>query len=284
MVIDFHTHTFPSAIAAATVAYMSEKSHLTAYTDGSEEGLIASMQAAEITHSVVLPVVTNPEKTRSINDFSARMNGRNGVFHLGGLHPDTPELPQEAARVASLGLRGVKIHPVYQRTPIDDPRFLHLLEAAAENGLFVVIHAGLDVGFPGRTEAAVEKIAEALRQAGPVTLVLAHTGGWRQWESAALLAEFPNTYIDCSFSLGRIRPTAPGFYSEEEQTLLDAEGFLRVARAFGPRRVLFGTDSPWASQSETLALARALPFTPEEAELFFYKNAAKLLGLEENAL
>ena len=284
MVIDFHTHTFPSAIAAATVAYMSEKSHLTAYTDGSEEGLIASMQAAEITHSVVLPVVTNPEKTRSINDFSARMNGRNGVFHLGGLHPDTPELPQEAARVASLGLRGVKIHPVYQRTPIDDPRFLRVLEAAAENGLFVVIHAGLDVGFPGRTEAAVERIAEALRQTGPVTMVLAHTGGWRQWESAALLAEFPNTYIDCSFSLGRILPTAPGFYSEEEQTLLDAEGFLRVARAFGPRRVLFGTDSPWASQSETLALARALPLTPEDAELFFYKNAAKLLKLEETAL
>ena len=102
-IIDFHTHTFPDAIAAATVGRMSEKSGLTSFSDGSEAGLTASMRASGISGSVVLPVVTNPEKTAHINDFSARMNGKNGVFHLGGLHPDTPEIYAEARRCAEKG-------------------------------------------------------------------------------------------------------------------------------------------------------------------------------------
>ena len=66
MIIDFHTHTFPDKIAAATVAHMSEASRLTAFTDGSEAGLKASMQKSGVGASVVLPVVTNPAKAGSI--------------------------------------------------------------------------------------------------------------------------------------------------------------------------------------------------------------------------
>ena len=278
MVIDFHTHTFPDQIAAATVARMSEKSRLTAFTDGSDAGLLASMRVAGVDLSVVLPVVTNPEKAGRINAFSAACNGKTGAVHLGGMHPDTPELAKEMQAAAALGLKGIKIHPVYQRTDIDDIRFLRLLEAAGENGLFVVTHAGLDVGFPGQTQSSAEKIENALRQVGPVTLVLAHMGGWRQWEAAEALAAFPNTCIDTAFSLDCIRPTEPGFYKEEELPLLDGEGALRLIRAFGARRVLFGSDSPWADQADTLAAFRRLPLTAEEQELILYKNAERLMN------
>ena len=278
MIIDFHTHTFPDKIAAATVAHMSEASRLTAFTDGSEAGLKASMQKSGVGASVVLPVVTNPAKAGSINAFSAARNGKDGVYHLGGIHPDTPELKKELRAAAALGLRGVKIHPVYQHTDINDIRFLRLLEAAGEAGLFVVTHAGLDVGFPGARQAACEKIEDALRQTGPVTLVLAHMGGWKQWAQAEALAAFPNVYIDTAFSLGRICPTVPGYYRDEELPLLDCEGAVRLIRAFGARRVLFGSDSPWADQAEALALFRQLPLTEEEREQILYKNAVRLMN------
>ena len=277
MIIDFHTHTFPDKIAAAAVAHMSEAGRLTAFTDGSDAGLIASMQRAGIDRSVVLPVVTNPEKAGHINAFSAGCNGKTAVIHLGGMHPDTPDMKKETFAAAALGLKGIKIHPVYQRTDIDDIRFLRLLEAAGEAGLFVVTHAGLDVGFPGAEQASVPKIENALRQTGPVTLVLAHMGGWKQWAQAGALAAFPNVYVDTAFSLGRIRPTAPGYYHEEELPLLDGEGAVRLIRAFGAHRVLFGSDSPWADQAETLALFRQLPLTQEERELILYRNAGKLM-------
>ena len=281
MIIDFHTHTFPDAIAAATVAHMSDASALTLFSDGTDGGLLASMDAAGIDRSVVLPVVTNPVKTSNINDFSARCNEKRGrVFHLGGLHPDTPDLPIEAARAARLGLRGVKVHPVYQRTDFDDIRFMRLLEAAGENGLFVVMHAGLDVGFPGAEYAAVPKIENALRQVGPVTLVLAHMGGWKQWAQAETLAAYPNVLIDTAFSFGRIQPKREGKYDESELPLMDDAAFLRQVRAFGADRVLFGTDSPWASQKDALSAVRALPLTDEEKDTILYKNAEKLLHEE----
>jgi predicted TIM-barrel fold metal-dependent hydrolase len=44
-------------------------------------------------------------------------------------------------------------------------------------------------------------------------------------------------------------------------------------------RVLFATDSPWQEQKRYLERFRSLPFTKEEQDLFFYKNAADLLQL-----
>ncbi|MCH5197388.1 MAG: amidohydrolase family protein [Oscillospiraceae bacterium] len=277
-IIDFHTHTFPDKIAADTVQNMSDMSRLTAYTTGSEGALLASMKEAGITNSVVLPVVTNPEKTESINNFSAKLNGINGIYHLGGMHPHTPDMKKEMARIPSLGLKGIKIHPVYQYTDIDDPKFLELLYCAGENGLFVVMHAGLDVGFPGEEQAAVSKTANALKQVGDVTLVLAHMGGWKQWEQVYQLADFKNTYIDTAFSYGAIHPTEPDYYTPEELPLMDSEQFIKTIKIFGANRVLFGTDSPWTSQKSSLEDFLSLPLSEEEKEKILYKNAERLLG------
>ena len=281
-IIDFHTHTFPDKIAAGTIQNMSDMSRLTAFTNGTESALLASMKEADITNSVVLPVVTNPDKTESVNNFSVEMNGKDGIFHLGGIHPFTPGMKKEMARIASLGLRGVKIHPVYQYTDIDDPAFLDVLYAAGENGLFVVMHTGHDVGFPGEEQAVVEKTANALRQVGNVTMVLAHMGGWGQWEKSAMLAEFPNTYIDTAISYGCLHPTEPDYYTHEETRLLDAEGFIKIVEAFGAKRVLFGTDSPWSSQKDSLNDVLTLIKDDEDRELILHKNAERLLGIEES--
>ena len=43
-------------------------------------------------------------------------------------------------------------------------------------------------------------------------------------------------------------------------------------------RILFGTDSPWTSQAETLRLARALGLGPERERRLLWENALALLG------
>jgi hypothetical protein len=43
-------------------------------------------------------------------------------------------------------------------------------------------------------------------------------------------------------------------------------------------RILFGTDSPWASQTETLRLVQALELGPEREALLLCQNARRLLG------
>ena len=286
MIIDFHTHTFPDRIAAGAIASMQQASHSKAFTAGTVDALKDSMRRAGIDQVVVLPVATNPLKLRSINDVSISLTGQDGLIYFGCAHPDAPDLTDELERIANAGLKGVKIHPVYQHTDIDDPRYVRLLSRCGELGLTVVMHAGHDIGFPGEVRCSPEMTARALQQANalnparPVQLICAHMGGWRSWDEAALLADL-GVMIDTAFSLGSITPLDDGHYAPADLPMLSDESFLRLVRLFGADRILFGTDSPWTDQSAELAHIRRLTLTEEEKGLILGGNAERIMRNSE---
>ena len=276
--IDFHTHTFPEKIAAAAIGKLQQASHSAAFTDGTVAGLRASMARAGIDASVLLPVATNPVKVQSMNDLSIRMNGQEGLVWFGCMHPDTEGWHAELSRIADAGLKGIKLHPVYQGADIDDPRNLRILQRAGELGLILVMHAGDDIGFPGVVRCSPQMTRRALQQAGPVQLVCAHMGGWRNWQEVAdALLDTP-ALLDTAFSLGAIEPV-DDHYAPDELPMLSDEDFVALVRAFGSRRVLFGTDSPWDDMAQCVARIRALPLTDAEKADIFDNNACRLLGL-----
>ncbi len=259
--MDFHTHTFPDGMAATVLDKLQQSSHSLAFTAGTATALRESMRHAGIDCSVVLPVVTNPAKATSINDVSLKLTEQDGLIYFGGIHPDTPAYREELGRIATAGLKGIKIHPVYQNTDIDDLRFLRILDRCGELGLTVVMHAGDDIGFPGVVRCSPAMTIRALQQVGPVTLVAAHMGGWKNWEEAEALATETSAYIDTAFSFGTITPLESDYYSKEELQLLNPEQFCRLVRLFGSKRVLFGTDSPWTDQAVSNEQIEALPLT-----------------------
>ena len=279
MIVDFHTHTFPERIAAAALGKLQQASHTVAFTDATMTGLRASMQVAGVDCSVVLPVATNPTKVGSMNDLSVQLTGQDGLVYFGCVHPDMENPEQELERIAALGLKGIKLHPVYQGVDIDDSRFIRILAKAGELGLVVVMHAGDDIGFPGVVRCAPEMTRRALQQAGPVKLICAHMGGWRNWERVADCLADTSAMIDTAFSLGSITPLEQGYYTPEQLTMLDGAGFCQLVRAFGSRRVVFGTDSPWADQAEGLRQFKTLPLTDEEKEDILGGNAQRLLDM-----
>ena len=284
-IIDFHTHTFPDRIAAGAVSVLREKSHSAAFSDGTESGLAESAKKAGITRCVVLPVATSPRQVAHINDSSIRIAetaAETGLTSLGCMHPDDENWSAELERIARAGLRGIKLHPVYQGVDMDDTRMVRILSRCGELGLFVLIHAGLDIGFPGAEQAAPEKIRRALDQAGPVRLVAAHMGGWRCWDEAAdLLGPLPNVMIDTAFSLGRITPLGDGYpWTPEGLQMLTPADLVRLVRAWGADRVLFGTDSPWADQGAALREFTSLPLTEQEKRAILWENGAELLGMQ----
>ena len=269
MIVDIHTHTFPDKIAGRTIEKLQGVSHSAAFSDGTAAGLRASMARAGVDRSVVLPVATHPGQVERVNDASARINEtteETGILSLGCIHPDFANWREELERVAALGLRGVKLHPVYQGVDLDDVRYLRILERCGELGLVVITHAGWDIGFPGQVNCSPQMVLRAVKQVGPVKLVLAHMGGWRCWDEVEELLWDTGVYLDTAFSLGSITPLNDGYYTPEDLPLLDEEGFMALVRKFGPRRVLFGTDSPWDDQAQAIARIRALPLTPEERE------------------
>lgn len=281
MIIDFHTHTFPDAIADKAIASLEKGGHMSAYTDGTGRGLLDSMQQADIDISVNLPVATKSEQVEKINARAAVINTmaeQTGLYSFGGMHPDYAEVKRELKTLSDCCIRGVKLHPVFQNTDIDDVRYLRILEAAGEYGLTVVVHGGIDIGFPDRLNCTPEKLANAVRKVGDVTIVSAHMGGWQQWErSVQELAPLKNVYIDTSFSLGFLDNADKEYIPYLWRNLLTDEKACEMIRSFGAGRVLFGTDSPWRSQKDEAEHIAELPLTQEEKEKILYKNALKLL-------
>ncbi len=284
MIVDLHTHTFPDNLAARTVDKLQSMSHTRPFTDGTVGALRASMARAGIDASVVLPVATNARQVPHVNDASVALNEQSaetGVLSFGCMHPDFDGWRAELARLSDAGVRGIKLHPVYQGVAFDDVRYLRILDRCAELGLIVLTHAGLDVGYSGAPDfVSPRQIASAVRQTDGVTLVCAHMGGWRQWDEVERLLPETGVSIDTSFSLGAITPNGDGYYQTPESlALLDEARFLRLVRAFGAERVLFGTDSPWGEQSDDLRRFRALPLTEAARAAILGGNAQRLLKL-----
>jgi len=283
MIVDVHTHAFPDALAARTVEKLQSASHTKPFTDGTVGGLRESMVRAGVDVSVVLPVATNAHQVSHVNDASAALNergGETGVLSFGCMHPDFADWRAELARLARSGVKGVKLHPVYQGVRFDDARYLRILDRCAELGLIVTVHAGRDVGLPDADLVSPRMIADAVRQTDGVTLICAHMGGWRQWDDVERLLTDTGVYLDTAFSLGALTPNGDGYCrSPEELALLSPEAFVRLVRVFGAERVLFGTDSPWGDQSKDLQQLRALPLTAAEQAAILGGNAMRLLKL-----
>ena len=281
MIIDFHTHTFPDAIAAAAVEKLQAASHTRPFSDGTVNGLRASMTAAGIDASVVLPVATSARQVPHINDSAIRVNARaneTGVYSLGGMHPDFPDWEREMERLRAAGVRGVKVHPPYQGVDFDDERYVRILKKASGLGMLVVTHAGLDVGLPGAEQSTPEKLLRAREKAPDTILILAHMGGWRCWDEVERLLPGAGIYLDTSFALGQMTSNGDGHYkTKQDLAMLEDEQFLRLISLFGADHILFGTDSPWGDQSHSLQRIRALPLPDADKSAVLGGNAEKLM-------
>ena len=305
MIIDFHTHTFPEKIAERAVASLRSKSHTVSFSDGTAKGLEERNRAAGIDLAVILPVATDPEQVSHVNDRAALLNhtygqgtvpesespasrasgdasGPSGLLSFACIHPEMEDTAAELYRIHELGFKGIKLHPVYQGTDIDSLPFLKILDSCAGLGLTVVTHGGWDIGFPGVRHCMPDQIRRAVKTVDPegktLKLVAAHMGGWRIWEEVPELLADTGVYLDTSFSTGQFYPLSDGYYDGKDISMLDTEGFMTLYRAFGPERILFGTDNPWSDAAESLAFIRALPISKEEKELVLGGSALKLLG------
>lgn len=281
MIIDFHTHTFPTAIAPHALDHMQSLSHNAFFTDGTVSGIKNTMQEAGVTHSVILPVATNPDKVCHINDLSIKKTGKDGLIFFGCMHPAFENYYEELGRIAQAGIKGIKIHPLYQQTDITDIRYLRILERAAELGLIVVMHSGEDPAFPGEVRAHPKMTRSVLDQVGPIKLVCAHMGGLFNWDEVPEYLLDKGVYIDTGFALGKMAQTEEHFYTEEQLQLLTPEHFCELIHIFGKDRVLFGTDSPWARQKHVVDDINALPLSEDVKAHIFYRNAQRLLNLPD---
>lgn len=266
MVIDFHTHIFPDKIAAKTIETLEKKGNIKAATDGTLQDLLASMERCGVDLSVILPVATKPSQFESIQSFAKSVNeqypGR--LLSFGGIHPDCEDYKKELDVIKALGFKGIKIHPDYQGVMIDDIRFMRIIEYASELGLIIITHAGVDIGLPEPVHCPPERMRKVLDAIHPEKMVLAHYGGWQQWEKVQEYLAGENVWLDTAFIYDYI----------------SKELFLQILEKHGSDKILFATDSPWSDMEQGIRWIKGLSLTPNVENNILYGNAKRLLELE----
>lgn len=323
MIIDFHTHIFPDRIAEKTIQTLSSVSQIRPSTDGTSHGLSQSMSRAGIDLSINLPVLTTPEQTDKVNDSLLRSREQmldKGILSFGGMHPGYTAFKEKLHTLAREGVKGIKLHPAYQRTDLDDPVMMRIIDAASEYGLIVLVHSGLDIGIPGHNYSDIPMILRVIEEVHPEKLVLAHMGGWKNWKDVGKYIAGAPVWLDSAFAMGRIdkkessrpedcplpetqaleqvknntdgmnaisqwipesEPAAGRNPEDDDFYNMTADSFLSLCQKHGTDRILFATDCPWADQKAYVDAFRSLPFTEEEKNAILGENALKLLGMTD---
>ncbi len=258
-VIDIHTHAFPDALAPSAVPALEARGGLRAQYDGTIAGLLAEMDRVGIDVSVVQPVATKPAQVASINDWAASVQSER-IVAFGAMHPDLEEPAAEMARMRSLGIRGFKMHPEQQSFEPHDPRMAAVYSAAIEHRMIALFHAGADIMYP-TVRGTPESFATVIDAWPELTVVLAHLGGFRQWEGVAEHIVGRDVWLDTAYT---------------PRHLPDAE-FVALVRAHGPERVLFGSDGPWTDSAVEIEHVRGLDLDAGEIEGILGGNARRLL-------
>ena len=275
MIIDFHTHTFPDELADRAVGTLAHSGGIHNYLDGRVHSLTDSMKKAGIDYSVLLPVATKPNQCDTINTLALKTNETSettGLISFGAVHPACENFREILNWLSKNGFKGIKLHPVFQKTNIDDMQSLRLIEYASALGLIILIHAGFDVSFPGCDESSVDRLTTMIQEVKPEKLVLAHMGGWGQWnEVSSILKEdyMKNVYLDTSSCIKKLNHNAS----------LPIEKFKKMVNIHGADRILFGSDSPWDDQKDAVDLIKECGFSEKDTDAILGKNAVTLLNL-----
>ena len=289
MLIDFHTHTFPDELANKVILKIAGDASIRHYTEGTNSSILESMDRAHVDMSIILPVVTKPSQCETINKVAKDVNDRYfpRLLSFGGIHPDNEDYRKILKDLAESGIKGIKLHPLYQGIAIDDIRNLRIIDCASELGLIVVIHAGKDLSFPGDF-ADPFRISRMLDEVHPEKIVLAHMGSYACWEEVYELLCGRGAYLDTSFSLNPVRPlkdTPEGRDSLAANPLLvsplSRELFRKMVEKNGVDHMLFASDSPWGDQKETFDLVDEC-LDGSEKDAVYYGNALRLLELPDS--
>ncbi|MCH7625961.1 MAG: amidohydrolase [Chloroflexi bacterium] len=175
---------------------------------------------------------------------ASRHPGRFAV--VAAVDSSRPDAPDALERWANEGAVGVRIGPA-ERSPGSDP--YALWKKARDLGLVVSCSGGVE-GF------ASDEFAELVSELSGLTFIIEHLAGvgvgaqppFSAYEKALDLARFPNTYIKVG-GLGEIseRPSVlrPAFHFDHTPPLIEM-----AYDAFGPRRMMWGSDYPPVSNRE----------------------------------
>lgn len=267
MMIDFHTHIFPDNMAEKALEKLQKIGGIPVFSDGKADSLVDNMKRNAIDYSVVLNVATNPKQVENVNNFAFCIKEKYPMLiPFGSLHPHSEHPHSIVKRLKDNGIKGVKLHPDYVSTMVDDESFAPIFAAASDFDLPVVIHTGWDFISPNLMHASPDAILRVIHRFPDLKLVCAHFGCNLVWEEVIKKLCGQNLFFDTALACKSF-----GITKEIAETII---------KNHDSDKVLFGSDLPWCGQEVVRDFILSLDINKDQKDKIFYKNAQKLLGLE----
>ena len=280
MIVDVHAHCWPSLdsfspsfladaqrMRTAPVDLVTRYEHYRAATAGEEVVTIVFGGKARLSGLWL----DDAEVAAYVAQDPQRMIG------FMALDPTQPGWEDEMRRGREdLGLRGIKLLPMYAGFFPQDERLDPLWRYAAQHGLPVLLHTGTTFVSQAPIECTLPRNLDAVARRHPdVKMVLAHLGHPYEGETVAVIRKNANLYADLSAL--HYRPWQL-FHS---LMLVDEYGVWD--------KLLFGTDYPVTTVAESLAGLRAMcdiridrfSVPPARIEEVLYRDTLALLGLPD---
>lgn len=263
MIIDGHCHVWPDPVAEKALARPSTE--LRRFGDGKVSSLLAAMDAGGVDRAVCLGVANTPDRVETANRFAASLDPER-LIGFGSIHPGlNPE--ENLASLRAHGLRGVKVHPLFQGYSLDDPRLVELLDEM-QGEFVVVVHVGK--GGPGAERCTPQMLRDLAQRLPRLELVACHFGGYHLLDEAEeTVVGLPSVYVDTSWPPG-IGSVDPGRVRE-------------IIARHGPERVIFASDWPMADPGADVVAIRSLGLPAAETEAILGGNLQRLLAASSPA-
>jgi predicted TIM-barrel fold metal-dependent hydrolase len=277
VVIDFHTHIFPSWVREKRDEYIKRDSCFSQlYSQpkariATAEELIASMDEAGIDLSIVLNigwvsqelcVKTNDYVLDSVSRYPKRLVGFCAIQPRAGDAAIT-----EIERCAKAGAKGIgELRSDVQGLDLTDKATMKpLVDVLLKHDLIFLSHSSEPVGheYFGKGSITPDILYTFITAFPNLKLVCAHWGGGLPFY--ALMPEvaraLDNVFFDTAATVFLYKPQV----------------FEQVSRIIGSHKILFGTDYPLMHQNRVLAQIQAARLSEKDKARILGANAQKLL-------
>ena len=276
MKIDFHIHVItPQMVGVPWYGGLFLKHNPDLFTDQGQfpltpERILAEMDGAGIDYGLILPNESTQIGIDIPSEFVLEFcQDHQRLLPWVDINPPTSSDPvKRLERFLKAGARALKLYPTYQWFYPNDPSLNPIYALAQEAGLPVMIHTGSSIFPTSRIKYGDPLFLDDVAVDFPrLNIVLAHSGRGPWYDHAVTLARTrDNVFLEIS----GIPPHRLLEYLPAVTRLSD--------------KTIFGSD--WPSTPPLKRVVQeisSLDFSTEDLEKIFWDNAARLLGLGEDA-
>lgn len=259
-ITDVHTHIFPPKIAEKAVKSIGDFYEIPMTSEnGTSEALLKSGEEIGVCKYLVFSTATKKEQVESINRFIISECEKHSEFMgLGTMFTEYENFENEIKFLKENGIKGIKLHPDFQKFAFDDKRLYPVFECLSANKMFVLTHSG-DKRY---SFSNPDKITRVAKDFPKMNVIAAHFGGWSEWDTVAEMPKLENVFYDTSSTLA----------------MTDKETVMKIFSKFDRSHFFFGTDFPMWGHKEELERFLSLNLGEKTNEDILYNNFEKFYG------